>query len=72
VVDCLWREARLAVELDGRTAHERGLAFEDDRERDRALTAAGWRPVRITSVQLRSGARALAADLRRLLGLDER
>ncbi len=68
-VDCVWREARLAVELDGRDAHQRALAFEDDRERDRALTAAGWRPIRVTSAQLRHGADALEADLRRLLGL---
>ncbi len=71
VVDCLYRDARLAVELDGRDAHARALAFEDDRERDRALTAAGWRPVRVTSAQLRFGADALEADLRRLLGLGE-
>ena len=69
VVDRLYREARLAVELDGRDAHERGLAFEADRERDRALTAAGWRPVRVTDAQMRFAADALEADLRRLLGL---
>jgi hypothetical protein len=69
IVDCLWREARLAIELDGRDAHARELAFEDDRARDRALTAAGWRPIRITSAQLRFEPDALETDLRLLLGL---
>jgi very-short-patch-repair endonuclease len=57
------------VELDGRDGHARELAFEDDRERDRALAAAGWRPVRVTSAHLRSGAEALERDLRRILGV---
>lgn len=69
VVDCLWRNARLVVELDGRDAHGRRLAFEDDRARDRALVASGWRPVRVTSAQLRAGADALEAALRAALGL---
>ncbi len=69
VVDCLWRKARLVVELDGRDAHGRRLAFEDDRARDRALVASGWRPVRVTSAQLRAGADALEAALRAALGL---
>jgi hypothetical protein len=67
-VDCVWREARLAVELDGRDAHDRRLAFEDDRARDRALIAANWRPVRITSVQLSRGPDSLESDLRQMLG----
>jgi predicted transcriptional regulator of viral defense system len=72
IVDCLWRDARLVVELDGRDAHMRELAFEEDRARDRALTASGWRPVRVTSAQLHLGTDELEADLRTLLGLDER
>jgi hypothetical protein len=69
VVDCLWREARVVAELDGRAAHERRLAFEDDRARDRALIAANWRPVRVTSVQLSRGPDSLEADLRQILAL---
>ena len=63
-VDCLWREARVALELDSRSAHDRALAFEDDRARDRALTAAGWVPLRATWAQLRYEPDALEADLR--------
>ena len=61
-VDCVWREQRLAVELDGRSYHDTLQAYERDRERDRLLQAAGWRPVRVTWRQLdevtrRAGAR---------------
>jgi very-short-patch-repair endonuclease len=39
--DCVWREQRLIVELDGRDAHHSLPAFESDRARDAALLAAG-------------------------------
>lgn len=64
IVDALWREARIAVELDGRSAHDRHLAFEDDRARDRSLTAAAWRPARVTPAQISFGADELERDLR--------
>ena len=51
-VDCLWRDAGLIVELDGRDGHARELAFEADRERDADLLAAGYRVLRITWRQL--------------------
>lgn len=51
-VDCFWPSARLVVELDGRDAHARELAFESDRERDGNLLAAGYRVLRITRLQL--------------------
>jgi very-short-patch-repair endonuclease len=62
-IDFLWREQRLAVELDGRAAHHTVEAFERDRERDRILQVAGWRTVRITWSQLDGVER----DLRALL-----
>jgi very-short-patch-repair endonuclease len=65
-VDCLWRETRLIVELDGRETHSTRAAFEDDRARDRVLQAAGYRVIRITWRQLRDEPAALAADLRAL------
>lgn len=66
-VDAHWPAARLAVELDSRSFHLTPRAFEADRERDRILTLAGWRVVRVTYRQLtRQGAR-LAGDLGRLL-----
>jgi hypothetical protein len=68
-VDCVWRAARVAVELDSRAFHLTAAAFELDRERDRVLTVAGWRPVRVTWRQLVRSRAPLAADLRRMLGL---
>ena len=65
-VDCVWRDARLALELDGRSAHAIEAAFELDRERDRALLAAGWKPMRATWRQVKSGA-ALERDIRAVL-----
>jgi predicted transcriptional regulator of viral defense system len=65
--DCVWHEQRLIVELDGRATHGTAEAFESDRARDRAVTVAGWRVIRITWRQLRDDPEALAADLRALL-----
>jgi very-short-patch-repair endonuclease len=67
-VDCLWREARLVVELDGRRAHATGLAFEDDRARDRALVAAGFSPVRVTWNHLHHEPDMLESEIRAALG----
>ncbi len=67
-VDCLWREQRVALELDSRQAHHTRAAFEDDRRRDRLLSVAGWRPVRVTWRQLEFEGPELEGDLRSLLG----
>ena len=66
-VDCLWRQQRLIVELDGHATHATAAAFERDRARDRVLQAHGHRVVRITWRQLHAEAERLAADLTRLL-----
>jgi very-short-patch-repair endonuclease len=65
--DFVWPDHRLIVELDALSTHDTSAAFERDRERDRALQAAGWRVVRITARQLRRHAGAVAADLRTML-----
>lgn len=66
--DCLWREQRLMVELDGREVHATDEAFEDDRERDRILLAEGWRTARVTWRQLLHQPDEVVADLRQALG----
>ena len=65
--DCVWFDRRLIVELDGSASHATRLAFEQDRERDRVLSAAGWRVIRITWRQLHQTPERVATDLRRLL-----
>ncbi len=67
-VDCLWRAERVVVELDGHQVHGTRRAFERDRRRDRALSVAGWRPVRVTWRQLEHGPGELERDLHALLG----
>jgi very-short-patch-repair endonuclease len=61
--DAVWPEHRLIVELDTHDYHHTAAAFERDRERDRTLTAAGWRTVRVTGLQLDEDRSRLAEDL---------
>lgn len=65
--DCVWRESRLAVELDSHQWHANPDAFEDDRARDRALVAAGWRPMRITWRHLHHAPEQLERELKAAL-----
>src|SRR2546423_6772750 len=67
--DFAWRAESLIAEIDGHAFHATAAAYERDRARDRLLSVAGWRVVRITWRQLHDDAPGLAADLRRLLGL---
>jgi predicted transcriptional regulator of viral defense system len=53
--DAMWRSRKLIAELDGWEAHGTRSAFEQDRERDLALAAAGWTCVRITWRRLDEG-----------------
>jgi very-short-patch-repair endonuclease len=67
IVDCLWRAEGVAVELDGRAAHARVMAFEEDRERDAALSAIGLRPVRFTWQRINSDRHEVLAILTAML-----
>jgi hypothetical protein len=66
--DAVWRDQRVAVELDGERFHRTRRAFHSDRVRDQRLVAAGWRVIRATWHQLTERPEELAAVLRRLLG----
>jgi predicted transcriptional regulator of viral defense system len=68
-VDALWREQRLAVELDGGPAHGGAAAMKRDRERELALRARGFQVVRYTWDQVTRRPPDVISDLRRLLGL---
>ncbi|HYH89217.1 MAG TPA: DUF559 domain-containing protein [Solirubrobacteraceae bacterium] len=61
-VDAAWPDRRLSVELDSYEFHGTRQAFENDRRRDRRLTAAGWRVMRVTWRDLDEPGR-LAAEL---------
>lgn len=66
-VDALWSARRLVVEVDGYAYHGNRAAFERDRRKDAALTAAGYRVVRVTWRQIVDEPHALVALLARLL-----
>ena len=68
-VDCLWREQRVVVELDGHASHATRATFESDRARDRMLAVAGHSVVRVTWRHLHQEADCLDEDLRALLKL---
>ena len=59
-VDFLFAAARLVVETDGWAFHRTRRAFERDRERDAALTRAGYTTLRLTHRQLRNPDRTAA------------
>ncbi len=62
-LDAFWPDLMLALEFDSWEFHSGRQAFREDRIRDRALTRAGVRTVRITAYDLTTGAAALASDL---------
>jgi hypothetical protein len=66
-VDCLWRQRKAIVELDGWQAHGTRRAFREDRARDRRLRAAGYSVTRIAWAQLDDEPEALAADLKKIV-----
>jgi very-short-patch-repair endonuclease len=66
-VDFLWRAERLVVEVDGFAFHSSASAFERDRRRDAALTAAGFRVLRVTWRQIVKEPESLIATLVRAL-----
>jgi very-short-patch-repair endonuclease len=67
LVDCVWREQRLVIEVDSWQIHRTRAAFERDREKSRILQAAGWRCIAVTYLQLRDAPDDVARDVRRLL-----
>lgn len=65
--DCLWTDERVIVELDGGPAHRTTKAFNDNRERDRILTAEGYRTTRVTWAHIHETPAEVANDLRLIL-----
>lgn len=67
VVDALWREERVIVELDGYAFHKSRAQFEADRRRDAKLQVAGYRVLRITHDRLVNEPQQVLAEIRALL-----
>ena len=67
LVDALWRQERVIVELDGFAFHKSRAQFEADRRRDAKLTVAGYRVLRITQQRLHNEPEAVLAEIRALL-----
>ena len=68
-VDAFWPEHRLIVEVDGYAYHGHRAQFERDRKKDLALTAAGYRVIRVSWRQLTNEPFALVAVLSAALSL---
>lgn len=49
ILDMAWPEHRVALEVDGWSAHGTRTQFDRDRQRDLLTTRVGWRVLRVTS-----------------------
>jgi very-short-patch-repair endonuclease len=67
VVDFLWREAKLVVEVDGHATHGTRRAFQADRDRDGCLAVAGYRVLRFTWWDVTRRPPVVADRVRRML-----
>jgi very-short-patch-repair endonuclease len=67
VVDFLWRDLNLVVEVDGRGTHGTRRAFQADRDRDGRLAVAGYQVLRFTWWDVTRRPVVVADRVRRLL-----
>jgi predicted transcriptional regulator of viral defense system len=67
VVDALFPEHRVIVELDSWEFHRDAIAFQTDRERDAETLAKGFNTVRITWERIRGGPQKEADRLKSIL-----
>ncbi len=67
LVDAVWPEHRLVVEVDGFGFHRTKRSFAADRRRDRKLVRAGWRVIRFTGDDVTDRPDEVAAELSELL-----
>jgi hypothetical protein len=63
LVDAVWREAKLVVELDGKDNHSSWGQIQDDRRKELRLRAAGYDVIRYVTVQVEDEPDLVAADL---------
>ncbi|HEY2319071.1 MAG TPA: DUF559 domain-containing protein [Solirubrobacteraceae bacterium] len=67
LVDFVWPQQKVIVEIDGFAFHATREAFENDRRRDAELQKRGWRVLRITYRRLHEEPGAVLADLGEML-----
>lgn len=67
LVDFLWEQHRLVVEVDGYEFHRGRRSFEADRTRDAELIMLGYRVVRFTYRQVTEQPAVVASRIRGLL-----
>jgi very-short-patch-repair endonuclease len=65
LVDALWPDQKVIVEVDGLKGHRTRAQLESDHDRDLHLRAAGYIVLRYTRRQLEAHATQVAADLAR-------
>jgi very-short-patch-repair endonuclease len=66
-IDALWRERRLAVEIDGYEHHRSRHAFRKDRRKGNALAAGGFTLLRFTYEDIVDRPAHATTEVRRLL-----
>jgi predicted transcriptional regulator of viral defense system len=66
-VDAFWPSYGVMVEADSWAFHHHRAAFEDDRARDTAMQAEGYRVLRITHRRMKDEPAQVAEELRRVL-----
>ena len=69
LVDAVWRDRKLVVELDGRDNHSSWAQIQEDRSKELRVRAAGFDVVRYGTRQLEEEATLVEADLRRAHGM---
>jgi very-short-patch-repair endonuclease len=67
LVDAVWDEQRLVVELDGVKGHRTKAQLESDHQRDLELRGRGWTVLRYTWRQLTEMRDTVALDIRQHL-----
>jgi len=67
IIDIVFRDLRLAVEVDGRSVHDRAVQSEDDKERDRELQKLGWGILRFVWRDVRDRPQVVLRDIRAVI-----